>query len=230
MVDSRRHRMRAGRFVTFVTGTALGVQFLTGCLETRTAVKEHQEKQVLRKQVANLQQTTADVNSRFMDIEDELRRVNGRLEVMENRLQQATAKMDASGGGLEARLKEKDEAYREEFMRLQSEIEKLKAQLSGLQDERKRAAAPPVKDPFQSAEENFSQKNFKDAILDYEKYRKTYPKGKKFGEATYKIGASFQELGLLDDAKAFYEEVVAKFPKSDDARRARAKLNAMKKK
>jgi TolA-binding protein len=60
--------------------------------------------------------------------------------------------------------------------------------------------------------------------LSYERYRSSHPKGKSFAAATLKIGVCFQELGMSDEAQAFYEEVVAKFPKSKEAEKANARL------
>jgi tetratricopeptide (TPR) repeat protein len=217
---------------------------LGGCLETRAGKKEVEEKQVLRKQVASLQQTSADVNSRFMDLEDESRRLNGRLEALELKLQQATTRMDKGSSTVDGKLKEKDDAYREEFAKMAASINQLRADVSSLQEEQRRMAlvkaeaasqkqksqeAASAKGPYASAEEMFEQKKWKEAILEYEKYRKANPKGKQFSTATYKIGVSFQELGLRDEAKAFYEEVIAKFPKSKDAERAASRMKNLKK-
>lgn len=215
----------------------LSVVLQTGCLDTRTAVKEQEEKFVLRKQVANLQQTSADVNSRFQDIEDELRRVNGRVETVENRVQQVTAKEEKSQAANETRLKERDDIYREEFNRLHAELAQLKTTIATFQEEQSRVAqakaaqaAQAAANPFAAAEEKFENKNYREAILDYEKYRRANPKGKQFAAATYKIGVAFAEMGMPEDGKAFFEEVIAKFPKSKEADKAAAKIKAMKKK
>jgi TolA-binding protein len=214
------------------------VGLLSGCLQTRTNVKEQEEKQVIRKQVATLQQSNADVNSRFQDVQEELRSLNGRIEVFENKQSKLDAKIDKSTAAGDARLKE----YDAKLTAFREELEALKAQLTALQEERVRAAQAAqaqaaerareeahVKEagPFAAAEANFDAKKWKEAILDYEKYRKANPKGKQFSTATYKIGAAFQELGMSEEAKAFYEEVVQKFPKSKEAPKAQAKLKGL---
>lgn len=215
---------------------AIGSQvLLSGCLETRTAVKETEEKQVLRKQVANLQQTTADVNLRFQDIEDELRRLSGRIDTIDKKYEQAAMTTQSNQVALEGKMNQSDTVYREEFSKLNGEILALKNQLAALHDgERKAAeakavaAAKAAQNPFAAAEQKFEAKSFKEAILDYEKYRKENPKGKQFAEATYKIGVSFQELGLTEEAKAFYQEVIAKFPKSKESKKASTRLKSIK--
>ena len=120
--------------------------------------------------------------------------------------------------------------------RVAATVEKDDRLASGLECAQKRVAqvnAPSSDNPktqFQAAEAAFEKKAWKEAILDYEKYRKAFPKGKEFPAATYKIGVSFQELGMADEARAFYEEVIAKFPKGKDAKSAQARLKALKKK
>lgn len=205
-------------------------------LEGRGATKELEERQVLRKQVSTLQASTADINTRFQDIEEDQRRLSGRLENIETRQAQEKSASSKGTQAIEQKLKETDSAYREEFVKLKTEVEQLKSQLAEIQEGGRRASqaaakaeAQSAKDPFAAAEEKFAQKSWREAILDYERYRKANPKGKQFSTATYKIGVSFQELGMVDEARAFYEEVVSKFPKSKDAGRANTKLKALKK-
>lgn len=230
--------MEKSRVLTGFIALASALQLLSGCqLDTRSGVREQDEKQVIRKQVANLQATTADVNSRFQDLEDEVRKTNGRLEAVETRLQQAQAQSksnsDKGSQALDNKIKDNDTGYREEFTKLQTQVDTLKAQLDSARAADSAAsataAASAKKDPFAAAEEKYDKKDYKEAILDYERYRKANSKGKQFSTATYKIGSAFQELGMIDEARAFYEEVVSKFPKSKDAARAKTKLTKLTK-
>ena len=227
------------KFIALFLPSAICLTLFSGCmLDTRSQNKEQDEKTVMRKQVANLQATTADVNSRFADAEEDVRKANGRIEALETRLQRteaaAQAKAEKGNASIEAKLGDNDKAYREEFAKLQSEIDALKAQLNSAADARRSsdaaAASEAKKDPFEAAEAKFEAKSYKEAILDYQNYRKKNPSGKRFSTATYKIGSSFQEMGMNDEARAFYEEVLSKFPKTKDAGRAQAKLKALKKK
>jgi TolA-binding protein len=226
---------------------------MTGCLETRETVKEQEDRQVLRKQVSNLQQTTADVNQRFQDHDDDIRKLNGRIEALENRLQKLEGKLDKVDSANDAKQKEYDGVYREEFAKIKTDLEQMRtefaSQISALtakiaNDEKAAAAAaaneraasakavkPPAAkagiEAFQQGEEQFKAKQWKDAILDYERYRKANPAGKHFAAATYKIGVAFQELGMTDEAKAFYDELVAKFAKTKEAKAASQRLKAL---
>jgi TolA-binding protein len=211
---------------------------LAGCLQTRDTQKEHEEKQVLQKQLSTLQTTSADSHVRFQDLDEENRRLAGRVEALEMKLAQFSSKNEKSSGAVEAKLKENNEIYKEEFAKIGVELTQIKEQILALQNEGRRAAESAIsakgsegtKDGFKAGEGKFEKKNWKEAILDYERYRAQHPKGKQFSAATYKIGVCFQELGLSEEAKAFYEEVIAKFPKTKDAEKATTRLKALNKK
>ena len=120
---------------------------------------------------------------------------------------------------------------------MQTELVEVKASNAALQAAMQAGASTnsgsgknSEKNPFDLGDSRFEQKAWREAIFAYEDYRKSYPKGKNFGAATYKIGVCFQELGMLDDAKPFYDEVISKFPQSKEADRARSRLKAMSKK
>ena len=219
---------------------------LTGCLEMRDDKKEVDEKVVMRRQVQTLQQSTADVNSRFNEVEDDTRKIHGQLAEDDQKIKQTNALMDKGFGMADTKFKERDQVYREEFTKLHADLDALKAQFAALQTQQQQAAAAALqaqadaaaanakaaeaaKDPWATAEEKFEQKAWRDAILDYEKYRKTNPKGKNFAAATYKIGVCFQEMGSADDARAFFEEVISKFPKAKEAKSAAIRLKKLKK-
>ena len=54
------------------------------------------------------------------------------------------------------------------------------------------------------------------------------PTGKRYAEASFKMGQSFQELGMKTEARSFYSEVLEKFPKSDWAKKANLHLKSLK--
>lgn len=87
-----------------------------------------------------------------------------------------------------------------------------------------------TKTPFEIGEELFKQKEWKKAILSYQKHVEEYPKGKSVPEAKYKTGVSFQELGLKDEAIAFYEEVISQYPKTEAGKKAKIRLTGLQSK
>jgi TolA-binding protein len=227
--------------VALIALTMSGALMTSGCLQTRANLKEQEEKQVLRKQVVNLQQSTADVSSKFNEVDEDLRKTNGRIEALDARMTQIKDRAEKNDFALESKFKEQDtkfQAFREELQKIQAELLEVKASNAALQAAFQAGGATSGsgssknsdKNPFELGDTRFEQKAWREAIFAYEDYRKSYPKGKNFGAATYKIGVCFQELGMLDDAKPFYDEVISKFPKSKEADRARSRLKAMSKK
>lgn len=221
----------------FVIALAATTLFLTGCLKTRNEVRENEQRQVMQQQVVTLQKTNADASGRFADLEEQMRSLNGRVDVVENRIGQGNS-------GVENALKSSQEQNRDlnqkvmilqealtkmerDILALNAELQAVKAQKAAAHAESSAKAAK--KNTYESAEGFFEKKDWKQAILNYQKYRDDNPKGGKFADATYKIGVSFQELGMRDEAKTFYDEVVSKFPKSEEARRAKIRLKGLKK-
>jgi TolA-binding protein len=218
-----------------------GVGFcLTGCLQTRSDVKTGEQRQVLQQQVGTLQKTNADTANRISDLEEQLRFMNGRVEVLE-------AKLSSSGQEAEQQRRnavEVTQSHNQKFAVYQEALEKMEQTVQALQTElnnlraqqlsdrvkgdSSREQAKGAQDPYESADSHFEKKEFKAAILEYQKYVEKNPKGKKVASATYKIGVSFQELGMKNEAKAFYDEVITNFPKSDEARKAKSRLKNLK--
>lgn len=228
---------------------------LTGCLKTRADLRAEGSEPEVQKQTAGQQReeriakntsapaapakpppmTTA---ARFEEYDDQMRHLNGRLDVVENSISQLVA---GKQGENAAQAKDKQmldlklQAYEEALKKLETQIVTLNDEVARL----KTAAAPPApvasprslakgRTPFDEGEAHFNAKKWKDAIDSYQKYRDSYPKGKSYAEATYKIGACFQELGMKDEAKLFFEEVKEKFPGSKEAKKAAIRLKSGK--
>lgn len=209
-----------------------GIMFtLSGCLMTRNEIEEAEQRKVVQQQVSTLQKTNADSQSRFNELNEDLRSLNGRVETLENRLQQAQKDKEKTQLLNDQQLAETNK----KVQLLQEEIQKLENQLASLSQELMKAAsgAAPVisgkkEDVFQNGEEAYAKKEWRQAILNFQKYRESYPKGKKYPQATYKIGQAFLELGMKDEAKTFFEEVVSKFPDNDLAKQAKSRLKKIR--
>ena len=77
---------------------------------------------------------------------------------------------------------------------------------------------------FLRAESYFKLKDYKKAIVDYSKFPEHFKKSTHMAEALYKIGQCFDAMGMKEDAKGFYQELVEKHPKSSQAKKAKSKL------
>jgi len=74
----------------------------------------------------------------------------------------------------------------------------------------------------------FFEKNYEQAILEYEKVAKNYPKGNKVPLALLKQGLSFLNLNDKISAKLILQKVIKDFPNTNQARTARSKLQEIK--
>ena len=83
---------------------------------------------------------------------------------------------------------------------------------------------------YDIAQDFFDKKDWKKAILNYQKFVEEFPKSKNVPDAKYKTGVSFQELGLKDEAMAFYEEVALQYPTNAAGKKAKTRIASLKKK
>lgn len=207
---------------------------MVSCLKTRTDIKETETKQVIAQQVTTLQKTNADTSNRIAELEQEVRELNGKVEVLENKISRQNPENEKTMRGfseLVAESNKKIAAYQEELIKQDTAIKQLTLEIENLKLSQTKTTEKVAekKDPHQLADEYFKQGDWKKAIIQYQKYRDENPKGKKVPDSTYKIAYSFSELGMKDEAKTFYEEVISKYPKSYEATKAKAKIKAMKK-
>lgn len=77
---------------------------------------------------------------------------------------------------------------------------------------------------FLRAESYFKLKQYKKAIVDYSKFPEKFSRSTRMPQALLKIGQSFEALGMKDDAKGFFQELIEKFPKSVEAKKIRKKV------
>lgn len=210
--------------------------FLTGCLKTRNEVRENEKTHVMQQQVVTLQKTNADVTSRFSDLEEQMREINGRVDVVENRIGKNDSGVEnalKSSSQQQQELNSKVNLLQEALTKMEADLHSLAAEVQALKTDRTAVQAEhsvkqSKKDAYDLGKDFFEKKDWKQAILNFQKYRDEHPKSKNFGDATYKIGVSFQELGMVEEARTFYDEIINKFPKTEEARKAKIRLKGLK--
>lgn len=224
---------------------------LTGCLKTRADLRAENQDPTPQKVTVAQQQVQRGSSApaaapakpvptatRFEEIEDQLRQLNGRVDVAENSVSQLAAQKQgesANAGKDRQAMDAKFVAYEQALKNLENQVAALNEEVAKLKAPPPAPAPAPVavsgggsakRTPYDEGEAYFNNKKWKDAIDAYQKYRDTYPKGKSFADATYKIGASFSELGMKDEARLFFEEVKEKFPGSKEAKKAAIRLKS----
>lgn len=205
---------------------------LTGCLVTRQNVRESVNNS---EPLTQEQQIKSTGEIRYQEMEELQRQMNGRIEVLENSMNMLTA--DKSGSQMELQndkreLNERLKIYQESLTKMESQLFLLSQKVDGLQQalasSKSNSSNSSSKSSWEEAEQAFGGKRWKESIVAYEKYRTLNPKGKRYAEATYKIGVSFSELNLKSEAKSFYGEVIDKFPKNEWAKKAQSRLKSLK--
>ncbi|OFZ17839.1 MAG: hypothetical protein A2Z20_05665 [Bdellovibrionales bacterium RBG_16_40_8] len=205
--------------------------FFTGCLVTRQEIRESAKGESLSAE----QQRRANAEVRLQEVDEQIRHMTGRIETLENNLNITNKDKNESTMSWrneQSVIQEKLKIFEEALSKLEEQSVMIAKKIEALQvaqatSSTKDSKSSSTKGSFDSAESDFSKKKWKEAIVSFEKYRSSYPSGKHYGEATYKIGAAFNELGMRVEAKAFYSEVVEKFPKSDWAKKAKQRLKAL---
>ncbi len=233
---------------------ALTIVTLTSCLRTRSELSDTEQPATYGKKAAENQldgQTSNAIvaQTQIADDKDELiRSLNGRVEVLENQLI-----------GLQKEREIEKTQNQEKLTLLQEAITKLEVQVRGSEadadtktvtagpdlvssdenDKKKNGdktavvAKPAASDnkvnSYDVAQGHFAKREWKKAILSFHKYTDEAPKSKLIPDAKYKIGVSFQELGMKDEAQAYYEEVVANFGTTDAGKKAKTRLAKLKK-
>ncbi len=81
---------------------------------------------------------------------------------------------------------------------------------------------------FWIAETWYIEEKYEKAIVEYEKVMKGYPSSDKVPYALLKQGMAFQKLGDKGSAKIVYQQIVKKYPQTNQAKMARAKLAELK--
>lgn len=221
----------------------LATIFASGCLQTRTGAKDVEQRRVLQQQVSTLQRETTDSSSRFTDFNEQMREIRGRIEVLENqssvrggdleKTRQSWNEQSQSTDRRVALLQESIGKMESQNQALTAEVLALKAEIAALKvvqntESSSSSSSSGKQDSFSIAKGLFDQKEWKKAVLAFQKYRDNNPKGRNLPEATYLMGVCFQELNMKDEARAFYDEVASNFPKSNEARKAKTRLKSLK--
>lgn len=77
-------------------------------------------------------------------------------------------------------------------------------------------------------ESYYAEKDFASAILEFDKVVRDYPGGDKVAAALLKQGLAFLEIGEKEGGVATLQDVVKKYPKSEEAKKAKERLQKLK--
>lgn len=218
----------------------ISVGLLTGCLKTRSQLKGdtggNMRTDASGTYVAGKmgQQQRAQIDSRFFEIDRDFRELYGKIELLDKKIEDSknqtatTSSMPAAAASddkvkaLEKRISTLEEAM--------LSLDKKITELSKKKDPNSASIRTPLqkaKGPYGRGEILFEQGKFEEAIASYDEYRRKFPKGRRYAQATLKMGIAFQKLKMNNDAKAFYHEVIQRYPNTRVSVRAEANLKKL---
>ncbi len=224
---------------------ALTLITLPACLKTRAHVRADSPDEAPKSSELLASQAEA-----IDELKTELARLTGRLEELERAQGQASKNEGAAQleavKKLETRLNELEQAQIETLESLKkiqtsspaadpvSWLEQGKSRLiSGDLEGAAEALSEYLKSSkprqaeeatFLRGEAYFGLKQYKKAIIDFSKFPERFQKSRKMPEALYKIGLSFDALGMREDARNFFQELIEKFPKTAEAKKAKGRV------
>lgn len=244
--------MRNSVLFTRLLPTLSAVLMLSGCLKTRAQLRDDGDSGPQQPEKAQVEDVRPQGQYVIDEVKSEITRLEGRIEDLERSKADPTAAQANQKANadqfkkLEIRMVELENAQAnilEELKKLRDNAppadpagtyEKAKAQFDAGQFDGavesfssylKISKAKKAEDAtFYRGESYFALKQFKKAIVDYSKFPEKYTKSKRMPAALYKIGLAFESLGMKSDAQGFFAEIVEKYPKSSEAKKARSKL------
>lgn len=202
---------------------------LSSCLKTRAQLREDSEGGGPEEAQETPAPPTQEVHPHGPYVIDEMRaeitRLTGKIEDVEHQMSQAKSDDPQA---LPQALKEEIRKLEERVLQLEqghSEVLERMAHLATAPSKShvKAAVKSPEEMTFAQAESFFNAKDYKKAIVEYSKFPEKFSHSRHMPVVLYKIGLSFDALGMKDDAHGFYQELVEKFPKSPEAAQAKAK-------
>lgn len=207
--------------------------FLSGCIVTRGQLAQQQQEQ---SKINQIQAERAGMQTQVDELQADLRDAMGRIEQLESEKRKVEEANAAEQANVEAEEKDRIKAYEESITQLQEQVATLSGELKAVKNVllAKKAVTktdtqrPVIKGPYTRGEANFKNKDWQKAIPAYQEYRERFKNGRLYKDATYKIGVCFQELGMLSEAKVFYDELIDRWPKSKEAAKAKTRLKKIR--
>jgi TolA-binding protein len=191
------------------------------------------------------------------ELRSEITRLNGRLEDVERTQREHSVKSSGAGSKddlkkIEARIIELEQSNAS-LLELVKKLQENNATVKNPEELFKKAKGHFQREEYEEAAENlgtylkankiksaqdatlmrgdcfYKLKEYKKAVVEYSKFPEKYEHSNRMPEALYKIGQSFDALGMKEDAKGFYQELVEKYPKSPEAKKLKKAKKSRKK-
>lgn len=168
--------------------------------------------------ISEVRKQNAELTSKLMNSEEDLRIKDGRIEELEVYIKQLE---DQNSKEMKSIIEERD-AYKESLASLNKEKVGLMKKVALMQEDQKetnqqlKIAKTPAAEVLKTGDKYFSEQKWTEAVTAFQSYREkaSNKKSSEYALVTYKIGVCFQELGLTKEAKTFYKSVIKGFDKN----------------
>jgi tetratricopeptide (TPR) repeat protein len=166
----------------------------------------------------------------FFEIDRDFRELYGKIETLEKKIDETKTPSTDMANSAPPVNNEKIEALEKRISTLEEALlalDKKLSQVSGKKSSASLIKKKKPKGPFGLGELLYEQGKFAEAIQSYDQYRKNFPRGQRYAQATLKMGMAFQKLKMNNDAKAFYKEVIQRYPNTRVSIRAEKNLKKL---
>lgn len=180
------------------------------------------DMQRLRGQLEEMSYRFDDVSARFESLERRVAALGGEDALRELETKQALTRVERPTEKEAFFSMAKDYHDRKEYAAARTLFEEFLANPRWKYDDRAPEAQILIGDGF------YAQRDYRAAILAYQKVRETWPTSRFMPDALYKLGLSFDKLGMEQEAIAFLEEA-SKFSGQQAGKDAKAKLSELRK-
>ncbi len=216
---------------------------VSGCLKTRSELKQSGNESGVGSMrtdasgsyvAGNMgQQQRAQIDSRFFEIDRDFRQLYGKIETLERKISELESKpQEADTSGSAAPVdNEKIKSLEKRMSTLEEALLSIDKKLDQLTNDKSASLKKRLEDakgPFGRGEILYAMGEYEKAISNYNEYRKNFPRGRKYAQATLKMGLCFQRLKMGQDARAFYKEVIQRYPNTRASQAAKSNLQKIK--
>ena len=205
----------------------LGLSLLmTSCLYTHQQIKQLEKTEKIEGNIHSVQKQVANQDVTFQEVNENLRHINGQFEVIQKNIKDLQDQQQA----FQQQLVEVEQKNQKNLRLLEQELESLRRKSSSPSKKRKKASQTGNNKKagilYRKADQYFKNKRWKQAIMNFASFREASPtKNISFAYASYKMAVSFDKLGMKEDAKTHFEELIRHFPRSKLAEKAKAYLD-----
>ncbi|MBN1282626.1 MAG: tol-pal system protein YbgF [Proteobacteria bacterium] len=167
------------------------------------------------------------INSRSDELSRQMQSLENRLQAIEDRLALFSTQLSKALSKLAPEVAGEGEMYQKglDLVSTANYLEAASTFSSFMQKYPKSSFVPSAM--FWIADCYYSAGDHRRAIKEFQAFVEKYSRSDKVPEAILKQGNSFYALNMYDESRAFYDKVLASYPKSAAAAQARERIDRM---